>query len=266
MKSAENLNVSLQSELDKLRSNESNEDWQRRYEALEEEFHQQQQITEEVRQDATKSLQEMRDLSERSLRGPENEQRLAKQVAQLEVSVNDWKDRYTKTRTQLRNLRATSMALYIQNPLAAQFAGQGGAAKFQDAKGMVRDVSVTHFQLSIEELLKITKSGEPKAPLDYMRNIVEAIRTITGDTDAASKSVKESEESSQRRAKLKTRISGAANTLITASKKHAQDGGLRPIGLIDAAAANLTTAVVDLIKVVKIRPSPVKELEDKEYA
>ncbi|KAI9728388.1 MAG: component of the polarisome [Chrysothrix sp. TS-e1954] len=262
---ARSLNASLEAELSTARSPTS-DPWEQRYHDLEAEFHQQQQITEEVRQDATRHLQEMRDLSERSMRRPENEQKLAKQVADLEASVQSWKTRYTKTRTQLRDLRAGSMASYLQNPTAAQFTGKGGPAKYNDPKGMVRDVSVTKFQLSIDELMGISRSGEPKAVLEYMRRIVEAVRAVTGDSDAAAKSLKETEEMSKRRTKFKNRIAAATNHLITTAKTYAQSGGMAPVSLVDAAAGHVTSAVVDFVRVVKVRPSPVKELEDGEFA
>ena len=37
--------------------------------------------------------------------------------------------------------------------------------------------------------------------------------------------------------------------------------GIAPVSLVDAAASHLTGAVVELIKVVKIRPTPAGELE-----
>ncbi|KAL8868673.1 MAG: hypothetical protein Q9198_008098, partial [Flavoplaca austrocitrina] len=64
--------------------------------------------------------------------------------------------------------------------------------------------------------------------------------------------------------KLKSKVSATANNLITACKNFAASNGLLPISLVDAAASHLSTAMVDLIRVVKVRPSPAGELEDEE--
>ena len=60
--------------------------------------------------------------------------------------------------------------------------------------------------------------------------------------------------------KLKARVTGTANSLITATKQHASSLGLSPVALLDAAASNLTASVVELIKAVGIKPSPKHEL------
>ena len=58
------------------------------------------------------------------------------------------------------------------------------------------------------------------------------------------------------------RVTGTANSLITATKQHAAASGLSPVALLDAAASNLTSSVVELIKAVGIRPSPKAELQE----
>jgi hypothetical protein len=64
--------------------------------------------------------------------------------------------------------------------------------------------------------------------------------------------------------KLKARVTGTANSLITATKQHASASGLSPVALLDAAASNLTASIVELIKAVGIKPTPKVELEDAE--
>jgi hypothetical protein len=55
---------------------------------------------------------------------------------------------------------------------------------------------------------------------------------------------------------------GTANSLITATKQHASANGLSPVALLDAAASNLTAAVVELVKAVGVHPSSASELQD----
>ena len=278
LKSAEHLNVSLQSELEKLRAsntalqsnlhqrmNTSNgvDEWKFRYENLEKEFNNQKRLTDEVRREAHESLQEMKILSQRSSDVTAGEHSLLEKVSQLEASINHWKGRYAITKSALRDLRAQSMTLNVQQFRAAKYAEDGD---FLDPQGFIRDVSVTRFQIAIDELLHLARSHDPGAVLEYMRTTVNCVRGIFDDIDAASASVPEvPEEVAKRRAKLKPRVSATANDLITAAKNHASSNGLSPVSLVDAAASNLTMAVVELIKGVKIRPTPSDELEVEGY-
>ena len=224
---------------------------------MEQEYHEHRQVTEEVRHEATQSLQEMRSLSRKVQQRTQSEELLTKQVAELGASVEDWKSRHAKARAQLRTLRASSMGLYIQQPTAAQFAQQAG---FLDSKGLIRDVSITEFQIAVEELLQLSRSNEPAQVLPYMRNMVSSVRAITADIDLSG--MKLPEDVMRRRAKGKARVSAATNNLITTAKNHAVSNGLAPVSLMDAAASHLTAAVVDLVKEVKVRPTPVGELDD----
>lgn len=253
--------------------NSDDGEWRRRYKDLERELGEQQQVTEEVRREASQFLQEMRALSSRSDHALEKEERLSNQVSALEAELKEWKSRYARTKTQIRTLRASSMGLAMQSPDAANYTRD---AAFATPDGLVKDVHVTKFQLSIDELLQVARKSEPHAVLECMKNVVVCIRNITSDIDAASGlSPAQSMNGSvngdgaassleKQQVKLKSRVSATANNLITASKNHASAAGLSPVSLLDAAASHLTTAIVELVKLVKIRPTPTDELEDEE--
>jgi hypothetical protein len=293
---AENLNSSLRSEIDRLRTEnadvehnlraqiadlESNPpqqaydsgdgEWRERCEELERELNEQQQTTEDVRRDAQTFLQEMRELSSRSDAALEKEERLASQIASLDAELKDWKSRYARAKTQLRNLKASSIGL-------ASMASPDVTNYMRDASvsapdGAVKGVHVTNFQLSIDELLQVARRSEPDQVLESMRHVVKCVRAITGDIDSTPLSQLQSPTSSvsgdvgssdKQQAKLKSRVSATANNLITASKNHASSSGLSPVSLLDAAASHLSTAVVELVKQVKVRPTPQDELENDE--
>ncbi|KAI9730669.1 MAG: component of the polarisome [Cirrosporium novae-zelandiae] len=282
LQDAVNLNNSLQEELDKVRHDQSNTEqdlrsqldeaqrrgggggeWQTRYESLERDHHElqmelqkQQQVTEEVRQEASMFLEEMKALTSNTGQDFEKEEHLTKEVQRLEDEVKEWKGRYTKTRTQLRSLRATSIGLSISQPDIAIFTKTNA---FSQPDGIIKDVHVTKFQISIDELLKISRTGEPAAVLDFMKTVVVAVKHITQDIDGAPTN---GDELSQQRNKQKSKISATANNLITAAKNFASSNGISPVSLVDAAASHLTAAVVELIRTVKIKPTPSGELED----
>jgi hypothetical protein len=152
-------------------------------------------------------------------------------------------------------LRASSIGLSIQQN-AGQYAKDGALTQ---ANGVVKDVHVTKFQISIDEILRTARSDEPARVVDFMKAVVVNVRNITQDIDEAQPV---SEEMAQLQTKLKSRVSATANNLITASKNFASASGLSPVSLLDAAASHLTSAVVELVRTVKIRPTPAGELED----
>lgn len=294
---AESLNSSLRTELEKMRDDKDNSErsfraqindlesrppppppksqdadggeWQQRCEELERDLYEQQQVTEEVRRDASTFLQEMRELSSRSDAAVEKEERLAGQVSSLEAELKDWKSRYARAKTQLRNLKASSVGLSgLASPDITNYARD---ANFSTPDGLVKDVHVTKFQLSIDELLQVARRGNSEQTLESMRHVVKCVRAITGDIDSTPLSQIQSPGSSvngdiiaspeKQQTKLKARVSATANNLITATKNHATSNGLSPVSLLDAAASHLSTAVVELVKHVKVRPTPEDELD-----
>ncbi|MCJ1394335.1 component of the polarisome [Xylographa bjoerkii] len=271
----DNLQSDHASEMDNLRSqleqkdkqmatqgNGTNE-WKARYEdlrrdneKLHRELQEQQKVTNEVRQEASTFLNEMKAISDRSGQNWEREEQLSQEVNRLQDEVKEWKTRYARTKTQLRTARTASMGLSIQPPNAIQTSKDGSLTR-QD--GLVRDVHVTKFQIAIDEVLRIARVGEPATVIDYMKAVVLAIRAICQDIND---SVSPDDELTQQRARLRSNVSATANNFITASKNFAQAHGISPVSLLDAAASHLAAAVVELIRTVKIRPTPAGELGD----
>lgn len=275
------LNNSLQSELEKVRSQHADternlrsqvdhlsrsaggdDEWRSRYENLEREHRglqaellEQQQVTNEVKEEASVFLNEMKILSDCSGQTWEREEKLVHQVHRLEEEVKEWRSRYARTKTQLRTLRASSVGLSISQPEAGKYAKDG---VFTQQDGLIKDIHVTKFQIGIDELLRCARVGEPETVLDYMKSVVVSVRHIIqdiGDTTSSDDAL------SQQKTKFKTTISATANNVITACKNFAASNGISPVSLLDAAASHLTTAVVELIRTVKIRPTPADELE-----
>lgn len=293
---AESLNTSLRSEIDRLRNENAdternlraqiadleatplqkaydsdNDEWRQRCEELERDLSEQQQVSEEVRRDAQMFLQEMRELSARSDAAAEKEERMATQISSLEDDLKEWKSRYARAKTQLRTLKASSIGLAsLASPDISNYTRD---ATFSTPDGAVKDVHVTNFQLSIDELLQVVRRSDSEQVLESMRHVVKCVRAITGDIDNTPLSQLQSPISSvngdimspeRQQSKLKSRVSATANNLITASKNHASSGGLSPVSLLDAAASHLSTAVVELVKFVKVRPTPEHELNHEE--
>lgn len=274
---AQNLNDSMRDELDRMRDDhametrklrEEIEDAQqnsrnaggdselaRENEQLRMALEEQQQTTESVRREARQFLEEMKVLSQQHSPSWERQAELEKTVERLEQEVRDWRNRYARTKTQLRNMRASSMGLTIDQD-AAKYVRERG---FTEENGLVKDVHVTKFQIAIDELLQRARTDDPDKVIDSMKSVIVSVRRITKDMD---ESQPNDGELAQQQQKLKSRVSATANNLITASKNFASGAGISPVSLLDAAASHLVAALVELLRTVKIRATPAGELED----
>ena len=283
LEDAEMLNQSMQDQLDRLnadqanverdlraqldtakRSNSGDSQWKNRYDMLEREhqglemqLEDQRNVTEEVRKEASMFLSEMRSMAENGGGNWEREERLTRDITRLEEEVKEWKSRYARSKAQVRNLRASTIGLPMARMDTSRLAKD---SDFSSVNGLVKDVHVTKFQIAIDELLRVARSVEPTSVLEYMKSVVMTVRHLTQDIEAAPPG--KDDEGVQRRAKLKGKVSATANNVITASKNFASSNGISPVSLLDAAASHLTTAVVELVRFVKIRPTPPDELEE----
>lgn len=194
-------------------------------------------------------LTQMKSISERADYSYEREEKMGGEISKLQDEVKEWKTRYARTKAALRSLRTTSMGLVMPSSTTL-VTKEGGLS---DPNGLVRDVHVTKFQISIDELLRTARGINCAQTLDYVKGVVIATRAITENID---------DSPNDDRAKLKSRVSATANNLTTAAKNHATSQGISPVSLVDAAASHLTASIVELIKVVKIRPTPPGEFED----
>jgi hypothetical protein len=251
----------LRAELDAVRqesaSGRAGPEVQQENDDLREELRRQESVIEDVRQQAKLYLDEMRAMADSGSGNYEREEKLQADVHRMEEEIKEWKAKYVRTKTQLRGMRASSLGLSIARTDVMQHARDG--ALYEDS-GAVKDVHVTRFQIAIDELLQVARA-DPNGVLEHMKSVVVAVRGITSDIDNATPSLKD-EDSMKKRSKLRSKVSATANNVITASKNYAAAGGLSPVSLLDAAASHLTSAVVDLVRTVKIRPTPPGELED----
>ncbi|PNS15646.1 hypothetical protein CAC42_4098 [Sphaceloma murrayae] len=249
-------------------SEEGADEWRERVEMLQEELSDQRRVTEEVRENATHFLQEMRLLSHHSEAAYDKEEQLQGQIKNLQAEVDEWKMRYAKTKTELRTLKASSIGLPLQD-----MARDALATRHQllSHEGLVNDMDVTNYQMSIDELLQVARRDSTDSTLDKMKVVIGHVQHITnnGKTDYTGlPSPAESpnpmspqlHESPPTHATLKARVARNATGLITATRNYVSSDGLSPVSLVDAAAANLTAAVIDYVKTVGIKASNSTEL------
>lgn len=278
---AEDLNSSLQLELDRVRAEHDSmerdlrgqldeaaqsagdadllaryADLESKHQNLQVELQNQQQITAEVRREASQFLMEMKTLTTQSHSNWEREEQLSHDVHRLEAEVNDWKHRYAKAKSQLRHLRTSSGGIADHRPDASVVAKEH---ELVQVDGVVKDIHVTKFQMSIDELLRAARFEDSREVLHQIKPVIVAVRHMIQDVDQAPPPV---DGSAALRIKAKGRVSATANNMITAARNFASSSGLSPVSLVDAAASHLCTAVVELVRVVKIQASPADELDD----
>ena len=281
---AEDLNSSLQLELERVRNeHETMErdlrsqlngssrgvddaglqaryvDLETQHQNLQAELQQQKQVTDEVRREAAAFLMEMKTLSAENHSNWEREEQLSNEVHRLEADANEWKHRYAKVKAQLRHLRTSSGGFANSRPDASLVAKEH---ELVQADGVVKDIHVTKFQVSVDELLRVARFEESHVVLHQLKMVIGTVRHILQDVEYSPIPV---DGSAALRAKLKGQVSTTANNMITATRNFASSSGLSPVSLLDAAASHLCTAIIDLIRAVKIQASPVDEMEDEDH-
>lgn len=233
------------------------------YTRLQEELQQQQLITNQVRAEASAFLEEMRTLAEHD--GAWTSEQQAEEIDTLKKEVEEWRSRYAKSRAQVKNLRAST---YGMNSAFNMPHDNTSEKMFQSPNGMVVDLSVSKFQIAIDEFVLQSRTSASKDLLDILHGVVIATRHITQDISNCSlDDMKllnpDVDEFQNQLAQATSFVSATANHLITTTRNHSTSGGLSPIFLLDAAVSDLSAAVIDLVKIARIRPSP-RSLENRE--
>ena len=249
----------LRSQLDAMSFQANGEsEWKTRYEGLDRahqelrlESQRQEKTSNDVRKEAANLLTQMKGLSQRTDENLRREEEQIRRLHTLENEVRDWKDRYAKATTQARYTHADVSSL---QPMDKRKLTSGDT--FTAPNGSVKDIYVTRFQIAVDELLLSARSGQPKSVISHVKNVVTAVRSISMAMGKSS-----SDDQSEQVSRLRSKLSATTNNLITASKNFAFSNGLSPVSLLDAAASNLSTAIVELLRIVKMRPSSEEQFE-----
>lgn len=247
----------------------SDKDLQQRYDSLvqehlnlQHELEEQQRVTEQVRQEASEFLVEMRTIAE----SQKSNESLVMEVQTLKMEIQEWKSRYAKAKSEVRNLKAAS-TYGAASALQANFDSFGQDSPYFSPHGRVRAANVAKFQVAMDEF--ISKSRQPNVDLlQYLHNVIVATRKINQaifeHEDPRSTDVQTSEI-----AQCSSLVSRTANQFITTTRNHCVAGGLSPFSILDAAASDLSFAVLELMKAAKIRntdelpPAPVSQQQQQ---
>ncbi|WVW81899.1 hypothetical protein I302_103898 [Kwoniella bestiolae CBS 10118] len=234
--------------------------WRDRYDSLEDEYRrledekanmegsssgpESRQAVTELKMELHTLVDELNALSMRNDELMSEREQDAMGMSEMEARVEEYKRKYDAVRIELRNLKATS-TLFVSKPLTDDHLPAS-------ADGNIADTSVSAFQTAIDGLLQAARSSQPTGVLPAMKAIVEAITEIGEDVKAFEANPNLDVDVS-RLESLKYESTNRLNSLMQAARNHAMASGLSPVSLLDAAAGHLSTNVVEIIKLLKIR-------------
>ena len=210
-----------------------------------------------------------------------------KEKSELEDEVKTWRRKFEQAKTELRNVKGVFLTLEdLRRGLIREWICSDVAAlcrQHQDGDGphaclerrphrrrqrhLVPDIhrrpafgcsvclplpSKLHGTLTRNRNFS---SKEPTSVLLSVRAVVGAVEKIDADVQAVDpRRLQAFPLADQDRLQsLKAKTNATLSNLMTASKNHAMSFGVSPVSLVDAAASHLTSAVVDLVRLLKIR-------------
>ncbi|GAA5980675.1 hypothetical protein JCM10908_001729 [Rhodotorula pacifica] len=211
-------------------------------------LHEAEELASELRGEVSALVDEVRSANERAdeLQAELEREREAKE--KVEQEATSWKERYQQAKVELRNIKATSQLFTSSISPDADFMPAS-------ADGLVSDSAVGTFQTSIDDLLQAARSKEPSNVFTAAHAVVRACEALDKDVQAIPPSRLASfpPQEQDHISNLKGNINATLSNLMTASKNHATSFGVLPVSLVDAAASHLAQAVVELVRVLKIR-------------
>ena len=230
--------------------------WKREIDLLQQNTAEHQRMVQGLRDEVASLLDELRRLSARNDAMTADKESDVAIIRDLHQQMSTYKRRFEQAKTELRMVQTTAQ-LWAQ-PQTEEW-------KHMSDRGAIADTNLQAFQSSIDELLAAARSTTPSNVLIAMKTVVLST-TLLSDDVAKFESQPENMESltAQQREdvhSLKTSMSDALSNLMTACRHHASSQGLSPVSLVDAAATHVATAVVELIKLLKLRHVP-KPAED----
>ena len=142
---------------------------QRENDELREALRRQELVTREVRREASESLQEMKVLSQQSAATYDTQLELERTIEQLEVEVREWRNRYAAVQDAAQGgMRASIHGMPLDYDAAKYIRDKG----LVQQNGTVKDIHVTKFQMSIDELLQTARKDTPEKAVESMKRVV----------------------------------------------------------------------------------------------
>ncbi|CAO3592547.1 unnamed protein product [Absidia cylindrospora] len=221
------------------------------YRSLERNHKDQQEMVRDVKQETSQLMNELEKLSRDNDKLRDEKEQADFKNRQLLQEIQEWQTKYQKLRIELRNANGSAEYEKVvpnQNIIKENF--------LQPTRtGVIPYDSIISYQAAIEDLLQQSRSKSPSDILSSMKTLVVTCKAITEDVERYETKGAMTLDKQTKLQTLKGPFSNGLTQLVTAAKSHVSSMGISPIGLLDVAASNLTSAVVDLVKLVGMSSS-----------
>ncbi|KAI7905497.1 uncharacterized protein BX663DRAFT_499944 [Cokeromyces recurvatus] len=223
-----------------------------RYTQLAKEYNEQQLAVREVKAEIKQLIDELKNLSSKNEALRLQNEEANNEIRHLTQETKSWKRKYESASTELRSFKVQSINL-DQQDLSKEFFLR------PISKGAIGHQFVIEYQAAIDDLMKTSRSSKPSDVLLSMRTIVLACKAITTEVEDYEVNVGLTSPNQEILYDIKKKFSTELTNLLAATKNYAGGMGISPVSLVDAAAGNLTNTIVELVKLLGMRPAPDNE-------
>ncbi|ORY05325.1 hypothetical protein K493DRAFT_296531 [Basidiobolus meristosporus CBS 931.73] len=183
--------------------------------------------------------------------------------AKLKLTVEEkskMQQKLEETKAELWRIKATSA--YIRTAPKASIDENGLLTPHLD--GVIEMDKIATYQVTMDDLLTAARSDASNGVLMAMKSVVMICTSITESVEKQKSKITSAEGANQKDSvnTLMSKISTNLSELMTAAKNHATGFGVSPVSLLDTAAKNLTLAIVDLVKLLKIKKPVADNAEE----
>lgn len=218
-----------------------------RYIQLSKEHKEQQEAVREVKDEIKQLIDELKNLSSKNETLRIQNETAESTIRSLTEETKVWKTKYESINMELRSFKVKSVHLDHQDLSKEYFLKP-------TANGAIGHQFIIEYQTAIDELMKSSRSSKPTDVLLSMRTIVMACKSITTEVEDYEVKVGLSAANQASLYEIKKRFSNELSNLLAAAKVYAGGMGISPVSLVDAAAGSLTVTIVELVKLLGMRP------------
>ncbi|KAI8370242.1 hypothetical protein BD560DRAFT_396821 [Blakeslea trispora] len=219
----------------------------KQYNQLSRDHQEQQRAVREVKNEMKQLIEEIKNLSVKNEELRSEKEKADTQIKAMADEMKAWKRKYETISMELRSFKVKSISLENANVPSELLLKPS-------SKGAIAHQYIIDFQTAIDELMRTSRSSKPTDVLMSMRVIVMACKSITTEVENHETQVELSSHTQEQLYDIKKRFSNELANLLAASKAYASGMGITPVSLIDAAANNLTSTIVDLVRLLGMKP------------
>ncbi|KAL1916207.1 uncharacterized protein VTP21DRAFT_5824 [Calcarisporiella thermophila] len=228
---------------------------QSEYDELLEKYHRQLEVADDIRQEVTALLEEIKELTRQNDELTAARERDTEVISQLSREVSNRRASYER-KGGLRNGGNGVRELDRQQTDIVKMSEVNPSSG-----GVIDERVLVQYQKAIDNLLHAGRSDLTSNVLMSMKSVVVACKAITEDVESHQPASEDEDETLEN---LKSQLSADLTRLVGAAKNHAVGMGISPVSLLDAAARDLTDAVVSLVRIVGVKPDMRGDMRESE--